>query len=200
MSFIEKPKAKDRILDAAAKVFAEQGIKGATTREIAKVADVNETTLFRNFQNKELLLQAVVEKSAAEITEALTGSGMANHDLRKDLRYYCDVYSHVLAKNEPMIRVFIGEAHRQREQACMIAVNAWKPVQDKLVAYLEEAKATGQIRPEIDSVKAIDMLKGILMAHMLRKGIGTIDYTTDAYLDLVLDIFIRGISTDSDVR
>lgn len=195
---INRPKAKDRILDAAARVFAEQGIKGATTREIARLADVNETTLFRNFQSKELLLKAVVEKSAAEITEALSGPGMGNHDLHKDLMYYAEAYSNVLAKNEPMVRMFIGEAYRQKEEACLIAVSAWKPVRDKLVAYLEEARANGQVRPDVDTTQAIDMLKGVLMAHMLRKGHGTIEYDTDSYLKTVLDIFIRGISPQSE--
>ncbi|MCE3233892.1 MAG: transcriptional regulator [Vampirovibrio sp.] len=189
----EKPKAKDRILDAAAKVFAEQGIKGATTREIAKLADVNETTLFRNFQSKELLLKAVVEKASAEITEALVGPGMSNHNLHKDLLYYAEAYSKVLAKNEPMVRMFIGEAYRQKEEASLIAVSAWKPVRDKLIAYLEDAKANGQVRSDLDTIQAIDMLKGILLAHMLRKGHGTIEYSTDSYLQTVLEIFIRGI-------
>ena len=42
-------------------VFSRDGISGATTREIARVAKVNEVTLFRYFKNKnELLRQAVM--------------------------------------------------------------------------------------------------------------------------------------------
>ena len=49
-----------RLLKAASEVFAASGIAGATTREIARVAGVNEVTLFRHFQSKEQLLAAVV--------------------------------------------------------------------------------------------------------------------------------------------
>lgn len=45
-----------RLIKAATKVFATAGLTGATTREIARVAAVNEVTLFRHFQSKEQLL------------------------------------------------------------------------------------------------------------------------------------------------
>ncbi|WP_347242466.1 helix-turn-helix domain-containing protein [Nostoc sp. FACHB-888] len=59
-----------RLIKAATKVFATAGLTGATTREIARVAAVNEVTLFRHFQNKEQLLAAV-------ITEAMPSAGYA---------------------------------------------------------------------------------------------------------------------------
>ena len=37
---------RQRLLDAAARVFARSGLEGATTREIAREAKVNEVTLF----------------------------------------------------------------------------------------------------------------------------------------------------------
>ena len=45
----------DKILQAAGKLFARQGYHGTTTREIARLADVSENTLFRHFDNKEEL-------------------------------------------------------------------------------------------------------------------------------------------------
>lgn len=194
MSTEIKAKARDRILTAAAKVFAEHGVKGATTREIAKVAEVNETTLFRNFQTKELLLAAVVEKSASEISEALSGPGMSNNDLRKDLMYYAVIYNQVLNKNEPMVRMFIGEAHRQKEQACLIAVKAWQPVKEKLIAYMNAAKEQGKVRKNLDSELAVDILKGMILAHLFRRGMSPVPYSTDDYLETVLDIFVQGVA------
>jgi AcrR family transcriptional regulator len=42
---------EEKILLAATRVFARQGVSGATTREIARRARVNEVTLFRHFKN-----------------------------------------------------------------------------------------------------------------------------------------------------
>jgi AcrR family transcriptional regulator len=48
----------DKILQAAGKLFARQGYHGTSTREIARLADVSENTLFRHFDNKEELFWA----------------------------------------------------------------------------------------------------------------------------------------------
>ena len=48
---------RDKLLEAAARVFAETGYRGATTRRIAHEAGVNEVTLFRHFGSKGDLIQ-----------------------------------------------------------------------------------------------------------------------------------------------
>lgn len=50
---------RDRILDAALRVFAERGFHGATTRELAKAAGVSEALMFRHFPTKEDLYSAL---------------------------------------------------------------------------------------------------------------------------------------------
>ena len=53
---------RQRILKAAAVVFAEKGYARATTRALAAAAGVNEVTLFRHFGNKQNLFAAVIEQ------------------------------------------------------------------------------------------------------------------------------------------
>lgn len=55
-----------KLLDVAARVFAEAGYHGTTTRRIAQEADVNEVTLFRHFGSKDALLRAALEKADKE--------------------------------------------------------------------------------------------------------------------------------------
>src|SRR3990172_6423734 len=57
---------RDNILDAAAKVFAEHGFRGATPRLIADAADVNEVTLFRLFGSKDALLGEAIRTRVYE--------------------------------------------------------------------------------------------------------------------------------------
>jgi AcrR family transcriptional regulator len=52
---------REALLEAAIKVYAEAGMRGATTRRIAQAADVNEVTLFRHFRTKRDLLRAALE-------------------------------------------------------------------------------------------------------------------------------------------
>lgn len=52
---------KQQILQVATELFASRGYEGATTREIARRAKVNEAIIFRHFPTKEELYWAVIE-------------------------------------------------------------------------------------------------------------------------------------------
>jgi AcrR family transcriptional regulator len=57
--------ARDRrqqILEVASRIFARKGYQGATTREIAEAAGVNEALLFRHFPSKESLYWTMLEE------------------------------------------------------------------------------------------------------------------------------------------
>jgi AcrR family transcriptional regulator len=53
---------RDRIIEAAARIYAQHGYRGATTRRIADEAGVNEITVFRHFGSKSALLDSVVQE------------------------------------------------------------------------------------------------------------------------------------------
>ena len=55
---------REALLKAATKVFAEAGMRGATTRRIAQEAGVNEVTLFRHFRTKDELIEAALQHFA----------------------------------------------------------------------------------------------------------------------------------------
>src|SRR5260221_13240803 len=62
-----------RILDAAETVFSRDGLRGGTTREIAREAGVNEVTIFRHFRSRDLLLAAVMDRGALATADELCG-------------------------------------------------------------------------------------------------------------------------------
>ncbi len=51
---------RQQIIDVALELFAQQGFKGTTTRQIAQHARVNEALIFRHFPHKEALYWAVI--------------------------------------------------------------------------------------------------------------------------------------------
>jgi AcrR family transcriptional regulator len=63
---------RKRLLDAAAEVFAEQGLE-ASTAEIARRAGVGHGTVFRRFPTKDDLVAAIVVDRLGEITEGARG-------------------------------------------------------------------------------------------------------------------------------
>src|SRR3954464_11404404 len=84
----ENHPTRQRLLDAAYRVCAERGLQGATTREIADAARVNEVTLFRHFGNKEKLIAALFERSMASQLEFLNDLEPDANDLECGLRRF----------------------------------------------------------------------------------------------------------------
>jgi AcrR family transcriptional regulator len=60
---------REQVLDAAIDVFAEHGLSGASTDEIARKAGISQPYLFRLFHTKKELFIASVERCFAETRE-----------------------------------------------------------------------------------------------------------------------------------
>src|SRR4051812_47694437 len=63
---------RERVLDAAATVFAEQGFEGARVAQIAQAAGLSVGAIYNHYGSKAELLAAVVERhSAAELSQLM---------------------------------------------------------------------------------------------------------------------------------
>jgi AcrR family transcriptional regulator len=60
-----------RIIQAATVLFARQGFHGTSTREIARVADVSEVTIFRYFEHKDDIFWSALHSSFDSIRARL---------------------------------------------------------------------------------------------------------------------------------
>jgi len=58
------------IISAAIEVFARNGFRGTTTRDLAAHADVNEAIIFRHFNTKQELYRAILEQKLTQGQEA----------------------------------------------------------------------------------------------------------------------------------
>jgi Transcriptional regulator len=58
----DRSASEDRLLKASEEIFSKHGFKGATTRMIAKKADVNESLIGRYFDGKMGLLFALIQR------------------------------------------------------------------------------------------------------------------------------------------
>ena len=183
-----------RILDAAMRVFARDGVSGATTREIARVAKVNEVTLFRYFKNKNELLTQVVMQSCERYGQVFAEASLNTRaDVRRTVRTYATAYAKKLQENEDLIRTFIGELKRHLKLCRRLFVEAAKPGRQKFIDYLKAAQKAKLIRKDIDPVIATDALSGMLMAGTLRRPITDSTYSHRRYFDTCVDLFLKGI-------
>lgn len=193
---VEASPTRQRLLDAAFRVCSERGLHGATTREIADAARVNEVTLFRHFGSKEKLIAALFQRSIAAQVESLSDSEPDGNDLNRDLRRYAERFNQMLFEHEALIRTIIGEARRHPEQARQVISDSIKPMRQRLLDYLRAAQKAGSVRRDLNLAPTVDAFTGMLLSGMLRRtGSATcLDYSHKEFVETVLDLFLRGIA------
>jgi len=183
-----------RILDAAILVFGRDGVTGATTREIARVAKVNEVTLFRYFKNKNELLRQVVVQSCKRYEQVFADASVKTPaDLRRTVRTYAETAAEKLRDNEDLVRTFMGELKRHLKLLRRLFVEAAKPGKQKFIDYLHAAQKAGLVRKDLDVVIAADALTGMLLAGILRRPLTESAYSYPKYVETCVELFLKGI-------
>jgi AcrR family transcriptional regulator len=109
---------RDRIIEAAKKIYALHGFRGATTRLIAIEAGVNEVTLFRTFGSKAALFEAVMSTHVANAPIPILPDNPVDPE-REMTEWVNSVLSH-MRENRSLIRKSFGEMEDRPEAAvCM---------------------------------------------------------------------------------
>jgi AcrR family transcriptional regulator len=153
--------ARELLLEAALKVFAEHGTRGATTRRIAHAAGVNEVTLFRHFGSKEGLLREALGTSKRAVSFVDTHLPDTPVDPEAELTEFCRHHHRALFESRSIIRKCMGEFEEHPETtrtACQLPVT----ISEALRVYLERLRASGQARGDWNPRAAAAMLMGVL--------------------------------------
>jgi AcrR family transcriptional regulator len=185
---------EDKLLRAATHVFAKRGVSGATTREIAQRARVNEVTLFRHFKNKEELLRRVILCSGQRFADVFDAAPLETAaDLRRTVENYARVYAQKLSENEEFVRTFMGELTRHLKLCRRLFDEGGKPTRQKFIAYLLAAKRKGLVRRNLDPVMAADTLTAMILGGVMRRPLTSAHYDLDDYVKTCVAIYLKGL-------
>jgi AcrR family transcriptional regulator len=185
---------EDKLLRAATSVFAKRGVSGATTREIAQRARVNEVTLFRLFKNKEELLRRVILCSGQRFADVFDAAPLESAaDLRRTVENFARVYAQKVSENEEFIRTFMGELTRHLKLCRRLFVEGGAPTRQKFIDYLRAAKRRGLLRKDIDPTMAADALTAMIFGGVMRRPLTSDTYDFDDYVKVGVKIYLKGI-------
>lgn len=101
--------SRDKLLEAAARVYAETGFRGATTRRIAEEAGVNEVTIFRHFGSKAALIDEAVRARSASPQSGLPRLPDEPVHPERELTAWAASYLGYLRTSRSLIRKTMGE-------------------------------------------------------------------------------------------
>jgi len=193
-------RTRRRLLDAATETLNRVGIQGATTREIARRAGVNEVNLFRHFKSKEQLLGAVLQRGLAAEAAILDEHSSWKENLREGLENYARHYYSLWDRNKDFAGGFLAEGHLWPKSMQAMIADVMRPVRERLVSILTDAQKAGVVRSDLNIECALDAFKNALYARMLLQGAYlSRNYSNEDYISTVVEIFARGMEA-SDHR
>jgi AcrR family transcriptional regulator len=186
---------RERLLDAAARVYAETGYRGATTRRIAQEAGVNEITLFRHFGSKTTLIIEAVRQ--ANLRHDCPKVPASPGDPAAELRTWVHDELIHLTKLRSIIRTSLGEVEERPEIIPLIGERPREGIL-ALAAYVQQLQREGRAANDIDARTAARVLFGSLFADAMGRDVmpDLYDESLEESADHYVTVFLRAIGVD----
>ncbi len=159
---LHQPDVPSRILQAARKLFGEQGLMAPTMEQIAEEANVGVATVYRHFGDKTGLLRRFMQAFHPQLP---TQQDDVSGDLATDLAQLVATMIQFILENQDMVRLSFSNAHEWRDHLMDL-----RPFQERslnqVATFLQSEMASGQLRP-IDPQQAATALVGMILSFSL---------------------------------
>ena len=187
--------SRERILEAARRVYARHGFRGATTRLIAIGAGVNEVTLFRTFGSKSALLEAVLEQySAADSQPAFPDEPS---DPLAELTRFVATSLERVREMRPILVHTMSEID-ERPEAAEFACRGRHDVHDTITSYIRRLQARGMAAPDVDvDVAAVTLVAMVMSDAMARHFVPDVYPPLDEAAERYVRSFLRMLGTSA---
>lgn len=196
----EKSSTVDKILVSAIKLFAEKGFNGTTTKEIAEMADVNESLIFRHFSTKRELYGAIIEKKIEE-EPGIELTIETHRDSKDDELVFTAIASRMInkcGKDPSFIRLLHFSALEGHELSDMFFETYVEYVNMLLCDYIETRIGDGAFK-KMHPLYASQAFIGMVINHIIiqelfgEKKRNNTDQ--ERIIDTFVQIFLEGIKS-----
>lgn len=183
---------RERILQAAARVYAQHGFRGATTRLIAIEAGVNEVSLFRTFGSKAALFEAMMQTHASSVP--LPALPEVPADPESEITVWCGALLAHMREWRSIIRKSFGELE-ERPEAAVVMCEGPHCAAAALTAYVGRLQGAGMADETVDLATAVSMFMSSMFGDAICR-----DVLPDAFPQPVEDapakyvnVFLRAV-------
>ena len=172
---------REAILEAAERIFADEGLEGARTDAIAAAAGVNKALLYYYFGSKSGLYRAVLEGYAADFNRQALGVLSSEGSASSVLLRYINLHFDFIAAHRHHGPLFQRILMADEKSWVRLAREQGLPRLKALLKVIERGMRTGQFR-RMDSTHAVISLVSLIVfffssATVLRAVSGIDPYT-----------------------
>jgi AcrR family transcriptional regulator len=191
---------RNQILHVATDLFASKGYEGATTREIAKRAKVNEAIIFRHFPTKEELYWAVIEAKceASAKKSFMTDILQAGDPVRETFVTLAETILRRREKDQTLARLLLFSALENHRLSHRFFQSYIADYYEALGDYIQQRIDSGEFR-RLDTLLAARGFLGMIVYHSLIQdlfgGSKFHAYDVREVAESMTDIWLQGMLT-----
>ena len=182
--------AREKIVKAAVQLFSEEGYKGATTKKIAAAAGVNESTIFRIFENKDNLFREILSSSSSMMAIInVIRDGDLDNDVRSLLKTVADLYGNLYRDHPSVLRIFLRCAIDREEMEYLensMGPGAFQYLSDLFSRLEESGSISLKMRPDMTAFYFLSLVHGAYQRAMMFREIDS-EIETDGLVSLFLN-------------
>ena len=191
------------ILAAARRVFAQHGLDGASVREVAETAKVNNAMIYYHFKDKEDLYRAVLTNSFSTMTDIWSDPVFTSEStVRQKVEKYVESFIRFQKGNEDLRRIMAMEFAGSGGNITWICESYFADNYARLVRIFKQGMKNGELK-KFDPSLAVASLIGVIIhnfilqpmaEHIHGKGVNLSPKKFGAF---VTDLFFNGLSARS---
>lgn len=163
-----KEQTRERIINSAKRLFAEQGYQKTTIIDISRQAGLSEAALYEYFQGKEDLLLTIPQLWVSELLEGLEEQLFGIKGAMNKLRKYL-WWNMRRIEQSPLDAKIVYLSLKTNANFLKTEVYAnVKTLYSYLIEIFEEGKANGEMKPDLNPYLARNIVVGT-MDHMVTR-------------------------------
>lgn len=198
---LNTPDKRIKIIEAATRVFSEQGFYNSTVADVAREADVADGTIYLYFKNKDDLLISLFEHSMEFFIQAAHEEMATTTNPAEKLKKFIALHLHLVQRNQNLAQVIQIELRQSSKFMKEYANEKFFEYLSIVQKILEEAQEKGIFRRDADPVilkraifGAVDemALEWVLMKKKR--------YSMDQAADQLCTMFIEGLLPREGIR
>ncbi|MFB9329240.1 TetR/AcrR family transcriptional regulator [Paenibacillus aurantiacus] len=181
------------ILDAAVKVFAENGYHGSQVSKIAKEAGVADGTIYLYFKNKEDILVSLFRERLGELVGKFEASARESATADEALRRICELHYTELEQNPTLAYVTQIELRQSSLELRKAIGQALKPYIDLIENVLVKGMDEGTFRAGTDVKLTRLLIFGAMDEVVTSWLISGRKYSLSGQIENTVSFFLRAL-------
>ncbi|QSO46601.1 TetR/AcrR family transcriptional regulator [Alicyclobacillus mengziensis] len=179
------------ILTTARRLFAGNGVRAVSMRQIAREAGIGQGTLYRQYTDKGALCEALLRETIEEFQNTFEIRAQASTD--KALQLVEELLEQIVQftdENSEMVSALVEVALSERRHVFHhIPFYAW--AREKIMQLLTTGMESGEVQPLDAEYTAYVLLSPLVMNIFIRKG-----FSSERILQTTRQLLLNGVKVD----